>query len=1509
MKKIELKKTLEERVRDTEWTDANTWNVLRKIRGAKSLCSEFSLRRLAPAAVALLLVIGIGIATLTGTPGNPDSIRDKAQYTVQPMVTALSAGQGEGNGDLPEGEGTEKNYLDAFREYYPEVADQMMPVNLSSEKDGVRLEVVSGLVKDYESWIVYSAQDVEGKYPESMLRAICNDNVSGAEYGGETPFLFADEKEHKYYFCNHIVYDEPVNKADRLISVTMDSYEVQREVKLDLAQLLKEHGTTSEGVLSPELMPWITAEGPVPQGKVTVLDYNKPLNIPVLGDVLLTGAGWIDGKIHVQFHNPDAHGIPGERVSVLSNWIVSLYYDDEYWKEDLYDSALWDENGDDCNDWEEIILNCDQEYLEKMNAQVNVTVTDALVEKQMEVKVPLNLICGDVEPAEAEGAENLLDPDAAESIRQFFSFWAGRDAKYMIQPLSNNWHKSVADGFAFTHSLIASGTPRSYQINNVSGWSGDAERVVTCTVEMENPVGEEPMHRQYEFVIRKGEYWYEIDPTGFAHWKTGNYDPAVEMVYLDEESAVRDYLENNYGDYLTDRLVPINRSSENMGIRYELRSGFVTEDDGWFVCSVQDIAATDGAFPDKIWMDGDIGETESFSQMVMYRNAAEHKTVYLVYVKYKQPVEDENRTVSMNLQSVDVNREGAKADLVPLLKGYAKTVEGVELPQLAKAILEHRFTGPTEVPGLKALDYTKPQDIPLFKDTYLANAGWIDGKLHIQIRSTYKTKDGYTDLWFNTLLGGETEFLQKEMDYSPLDWYDDTAYWYEYVFDFAPEDLDKLEMTINCLFAQATLENVWNARFPLNTIYVKSKTDANEAWRTPLLDRVDEFFTAWQNGDTESMLAMCGAHWRDQQGILVRILDNRVPESWKVSEIRGLQTPAATVGIDIHMQPEETNGVYLVKMKKETDGIWYFEPDGLYVASDSDLLLLPGGMQDEEVILTGTPKNSEEKTEVPPFVGVVTDFLTCWNKGDTDGMLALCPPSMRDEGNSNGMKYFVTGFGKPLEWKLGQLYGAPGDETRGVACKIQFRLGNDDLAWYSFDIAVTKDANVQWYVNPNSLHEAASEITGTMQRSGKKAENNIDEDNQVEKEIIKRLNKFYSCWIQRDKEGMLALCKPKEDNSGYQNVTDYMLEFGILNGFDSGEIGETGDENTRNLHGIVSCRTGDGKDHLYSVDFKMEKADDGLWYVGLDEVTFGLIDTVENQGTSSGNGEAKAEPDIESILKELRPVNNYYEMTEQARMEVVAGLVKDNECWLEYSVETLDDRYTIPEKDLSWFATLYTGDHDNQFSLEPLQPAVCVSVDEAQHKATWLHGYKCYYPYKEVNLEDIYLMTGVSNLILQENGETGEAKDASIMAVTVPMNNISDHEIANMPDYMNPAPTPSPAPAERSGRPVRVGLELGKDTLSGPETIDVTITVTNVSGDTLAGPVTLYDPDGNQVAEYGNEDFAAGETKEWSGKWTVTEEQLADGKVGFSVKYSDYKEGTQDIMAHKLTFSKPITKE
>ena len=924
MKKIELKKTLEERVRDTEWTDANTWNVLRKIRGAKSARSEFSLRRLAPAAVALLLVMGIGIATLTGAPGNPDSIRDKAQYTAQPIVTVMAAGQGEGTGDLPEGEGTEKSYLDALREYYPEVADQLMPVNLSSEKDGIRLEMVSGLVKEYESWMVYSVQDVEGKYAGSELRASCLFEASGAAYGGEMPFLYADEKEHKYYFCDHTTYDEPVSRADRKIPVNMYSFDVNRVVKLDVAKLLDEHGVTSEGVLSPERQPWITAEGPVTPPKVQILDYTKPqLNIPVIGDVVLTGIGWVDGKIHVQLYNPNTHPVTGEMASSETNWYTSVDYNDDYWKEDLYDNARWNENGNEAGVWEEIILNCDREYLEKMNAQVEVTFIDARVDGDWEVKVPLNLVCGDVEPAE-EGAENLLDPDAVDTLREFFCSWAGGDMSGMWQKTASEWIMSRNDGEGSLRSLIASGKPLSYQVNGVSGNDGDAERMITCTVEMENPVGEEPMHRQYAVTIRRGEYWYEIDPESFDRWETGNYDPDLDTVSLDEAENATWLISKDCPEMMNDGEI-LKLSSEKKGITMTVLSGEVREQMASFLCEVYDPEGRYSEFPYDLSWNVDIGTGAEVSAYPVYRSTEAHKVLYKMNVICSEPVTSEDRTVTLGMNSVSV-REGAQVDLTEKVKKYAKTEEGVEPLDIALKILQNHHTGPKEVPGLKVLDDTDSLDIPLFGNTCLTGAGWVDGKLHIRIRTDRTSVEGYTAFWMNVDSGENTNILLKQVDYSPLEWfvYEDNTYWYEYVLDYTPEDLEKISLTFNALYNGKTLTDDWTVSFPLNSIRTESKAaEKSEAekkadeWRTPLLDRVDEFFTAWQNGDTESMLAMCGAHWRDQQEILVRILDNRVPESWKVSEIRGLQTPVATVGIDIHMQPEETNGVYLVKMKRK----------------------------------------------------------------------------------------------------------------------------------------------------------------------------------------------------------------------------------------------------------------------------------------------------------------------------------------------------------------------------------------------------------------------------------------------------------------------------------------------------------------------------------------------------------------------------------------------------------------
>ena len=72
-------------------------------------------------------------------------------------------------------------------------------------------------------------------------------------------------------------------------------------------------------------------------------------------------------------------------------------------------------------------------------------------------------------------------------------------------------------------------------------------------------------------------------------------------------------------------------------------------------------------------------------------------------------------------------------------------------------------------------------------------------------------------------------------------------------------------------------------------------------------------------------------------------------------------------------------------------------------------------------------------------------------------------------------------FGRPIEWKMGRIYGMPEDENKGVACAVRVRLGNYDAVWYPFDIVMTRGTDGLWYVNGKSLNIAAYVITDPIE--------------------------------------------------------------------------------------------------------------------------------------------------------------------------------------------------------------------------------------------------------------------------------------------------------------------------------------------------------------------------------------------------------------------------------------------
>ncbi len=110
-------------------------------------------------------------------------------------------------------------------------------------------------------------------------------------------------------------------------------------------------------------------------------------------------------------------------------------------------------------------------------------------------------------------------------------------------------------------------------------------------------------------------------------------------------------------------------------------------------------------------------------------------------------------------------------------------------------------------------------------------------------------------------------------------------------------------------------------------------------------------------------------------------------------------------------------------------------------------------------------------------------------------------------------------------------------------------------------------------------------------------------------------------------------------------------------------------------------------------------------------------------------------------------------------------------------------------------------------------------------------------------------------------------------------------------------------------KPIKVSMELSSTKFTGPKTVNVSITVTNVGDGDLPDKVTLYYPSGKKIEEFS---LSVGASKRWSGEWTVTQSELNAGKVTFSVKYYAYdgplnEDGEPKKQGHKVNFSKKIT--
>ncbi|MBR6442793.1 MAG: DUF4179 domain-containing protein [Clostridia bacterium] len=273
-------------------------------------------------------------------------------FSAIPTEQAPAAEPEEETRTLPE-----QNMADrVFEMNYPEIADEMRPLDLSSEQDGIRFSLTSGLVKENKGWFIFSMDDPEGKIlndydspcPELYLR-------KGDTWEDTSDFymMTQDEEAHTAAFSGEIELDTSALSDDSNIDLAIKDMVVFRDKMVDLRDLLERYGKVTEGVDVSNDYSYVTREN-APR---KVLDHSNPMNCILGNNVSLTNIGWIDNKLHIQLHyTGDTYHSTGSNPMYycFSAW-CSCYVNGEDCG-DRSSDIEWDDNGDEIKDWLELVL-------------------------------------------------------------------------------------------------------------------------------------------------------------------------------------------------------------------------------------------------------------------------------------------------------------------------------------------------------------------------------------------------------------------------------------------------------------------------------------------------------------------------------------------------------------------------------------------------------------------------------------------------------------------------------------------------------------------------------------------------------------------------------------------------------------------------------------------------------------------------------------------------------------------------------------------------------------------------------------------------------------------------------------------------------------------------------------------------------------------------------------------------------------------------------------------------
>lgn len=876
-------------------------------------------------ALAVALVLCFVTAASRDLIIRPDTIR--ARETATPLVTALSEGKGEETGA-----GTETlsaNALKMFETNFPGIAGELKPVNLSVEKQGIRMEVISALEKGNEAWIVYSLQDLEG---DRVTRMATSDvGIDGIDDGaGFYCYLDCDEAEHKstaVYYTGR--FNSNLSEADSF-PFSVEDVGACRQTELDLLPYLKEYGKASEGVKIPD-----DAFISTPS---KVLDYTEPLNVSLGKGFCLTGIGWIDNQLHVQIREPQQ-----ERITIGSMTIPPMDHTvgarlvEGPEKAVTTERAIWGSAGDGYQDMSEHIFDIRPEDADKIELKAWIFEITEVVKDTWEVQIPLaDILLTAEEPAAREektetGGNIEEEPQWKATLQAFFEDWALKDTDYLLNVCADAWKESQADPEQAVKELVDARRPAGYRINGITGWDGDPVRMLDVTVKWLGEDGE-PTYTRHEVALRLQRVTpamdaYRVDPEGFSVGEPAEPVQEREMVLLTEEAILRNAL-RSYPE-LRDHSVPINLSVEKQGIRMEVVSGCLQENIASFLVKVRDVEGKYNGHDLQLIQAGIINGLPVASAEI-YRNKAENYTAWVCTVmpsEFDSPLyESDSLLAEPDSFSLNMNafraRDTAFIDLVPLLKEHTRTEEGVTPPDGAYTYTKDGEY--TTTVRMKVFDSKVSQEeIPLLGNIFLSGIGWIDGQLHVQLhiqgRDVLETdsnrKSSACMVGVTCFITGKTND-EVRADGSPVIWDENNNLfpeWYEYVFNCTPDDVDQMMLNADLGVYKDMLYDDWSVEIPMNLLLQKDAAEPAEKENDPdsaYQSALWTFFRDWVLGNTDRVENALTYHAEpdrpDEAEAAKEIMAAGTPRAYKLHGISGTKgDPVRTLDVTVQWDAED----------------------------------------------------------------------------------------------------------------------------------------------------------------------------------------------------------------------------------------------------------------------------------------------------------------------------------------------------------------------------------------------------------------------------------------------------------------------------------------------------------------------------------------------------------------------------------------------------------------------------